>query len=275
MLSLRIATALVLIPLVVWGVLALPTERVAWVWGALLVLGAWEWATLAGLTRLWSRLLWLAAFACLLAGALVARENPLLLIGSALAAGFWWLHALARVAGFRGDAAAMPAKAYGIAAGLLVLVPPALALAWLHGNGASGPQHVLFLLVLVWTADSAAYFAGRRFGRTKLAPAVSPGKTREGLWGAMVASAAVAAGGTYVLPVEADQLPGFLAVCIVAVLASVLGDLNESLFKRVAGVKDSGRLFPGHGGVLDRIDSLTAALPVYAVGLFAVQGATA
>jgi phosphatidate cytidylyltransferase len=123
---------------------------------------------------------------------------------------------------------------------------------------------VLFCLLLVWMADIGAYFAGRRFGRRRLAPEVSPGKTWEGVLGGVAACIPVAVGGSFWVSVP---LGGFLVLCLATVACSIVGDLTESLLKRFAGVKDSGTLFPGHGGVMDRIDSLTAAAPVLLLGL--------
>jgi phosphatidate cytidylyltransferase len=127
-----------------------------------------------------------------------------------------------------------------------------------------GAQWVLFALVLVWVADIGAFFFGRRFGRVRLAPEVSPGKTWEGVLGGIALSALVAIAGSLWFHVP---LAAFLPLCLTAVAFSIIGDLTESLLKRFAGVKDSGRVFPGHGGVMDRIDSLTGAAPVLLLGL--------
>ncbi len=125
---------------------------------------------------------------------------------------------------------------------------------------------MLFLLVLIWIADSGAYFAGRRWGRVKLAPAVSPGKTREGVYGALAGAMLCALALAWMRP-EIGAALVTIPLCLLTCLVSVAGDLFESLIKRQAGVKDSGTLLPGHGGVLDRIDSLTAAAPVFVFGL--------
>jgi phosphatidate cytidylyltransferase len=146
-------------------------------------------------------------------------------------------------------------------AGLLVLVPAWLALVRLH---AIAPNLMLFLLLLVVAADVGAYFGGRTFGKHKLAPQVSPGKTWEGVYGGLIAGALLAVIGVFWFRMS---IAPFIALCVVVVIASVIGDLTESLFKRHAGLKDSGSLLPGHGGVLDRIDSVTAAAPLFLIGL--------
>jgi len=152
--------------------------------------------------------------------------------------------------------------------GVPVLVPAFVALSRLTiaGSGfARGPQIVLWLLLLVIGADIGAFFAGRNFGRRKLAPRVSPGKTWEGVIGGLCAVALVAWSGALYFHLPA--LPCVAFGCAVGIF-SVVGDLTESMFKRSAGLKDSGALLPGHGGILDRIDSVTAAAPLYALGLF-------
>jgi phosphatidate cytidylyltransferase len=148
-------------------------------------------------------------------------------------------------------------------AGVLALVPAWLALVRLRYLP-HGADWVLFTLLLVWSADIGAYFAGHRFGRVRLAPEVSPGKTWEGVLGGCALSAIVAVAGSawFALP-----LYSFVPLCLAAVAFSIVGDLTESLLKRFAGVKDSGTLFPGHGGVMDRIDSVTGAAPVLFFGL--------
>jgi phosphatidate cytidylyltransferase len=148
-------------------------------------------------------------------------------------------------------------------AGLVVLLPSWWLLVTLHAT-ARGPALSLTLMSIVWAADVGAYGFGRWLGRRKLAPAVSPGKTWEGVSGGVFVAALVAAGAAQLLSLPVGAL---VALGVVTALVSVLGDLTESLFKRNVGVKDSGSLFPGHGGVLDRFDSFTAAMPLFVIGL--------
>ncbi|PKO49753.1 MAG: phosphatidate cytidylyltransferase, partial [Betaproteobacteria bacterium HGW-Betaproteobacteria-21] len=150
----------------------------------------------------------------------------------------------------------------GVAVGLIVMVPPALALAHLRQLG---PWLLLGIMAMVWVADIAAYFSGRAFGRRKLAPGISPGKTWEGAAGAVVG--VLAFGYAVLYAFGGAQVPGWVFGVAFPLLfaftaVSIIGDLFESLLKRQAGVKDSGALLPGHGGILDRIDSLTSTLPL-------------
>jgi phosphatidate cytidylyltransferase len=146
-------------------------------------------------------------------------------------------------------------------------VPAWVALNRLRLDFDRGAEWVLFALILVWVADIGAFFVGRRFGRTRLAPSVSPGKTWEGVVGGTIASALVAVGGSAWFNIP---LLRFLPLCLAVVAFSIVGDLTESLLKRFAGMKDSGSLFPGHGGVMDRIDSVTGAAPILFFGLVAL-----
>jgi phosphatidate cytidylyltransferase len=145
--------------------------------------------------------------------------------------------------------------------GMLVLVPLFLALVILYN---AAPELLLFALLIVWVADTGAYFAGKAMGRVKLAPAISPGKTWEGVIGGLLAVVVL----TVLRSTWADtDLAVFIPFCLAVAAISIVGDLTVSMFKRTAGLKDSGSLFPGHGGVLDRIDSVAAAAPLFALGL--------
>ena len=256
----RVWTALALAPLVVASVRWLPTAALAWVFGLLALAAGWEWAALSGWRSRSARFVYLAA----LSGALFSIEIFLPqdvgatvlmagLAGWALACG--WL--------------AYPAfRANGVVkalAGLWALACAWLAILGLHGLGERGPWWLLYLLTLVWLADSGAYFVGRRFGRRKLAPRISPGKTWAGAYGALLAAALYAWGVAAWLALP--SVGAFVALSMCAAACSVAGDLFESLLKRQAGTKDSGALLPGHGGLLDRVDGLLVAAPVFGVGL--------
>jgi phosphatidate cytidylyltransferase len=130
------------------------------------------------------------------------------------------------------------------------------------------PSLLLFLFLIVWMADTAAYFAGKRFGKNKLAEQLSPGKTREGLLGAVIGTFILSLAGVWWFELNIMQSVYFVLLCVLTALISVVGDLFESLLKRNAGAKDSGSLIPGHGGVLDRIDSILAAAPGFVLGMY-------
>jgi phosphatidate cytidylyltransferase len=241
-------------------VLFLPTFAMAALFGALWVVGAWEWA---GLARLQDgpRIAYTAVCALCMFGALLLLDAQRASWILALAL-VWWALAFVMVLSY-------PRKfpMGGVAlAGFVVLVPSWLLLALLHRSEPLGRELVMTLLAIVWAADVGAYTFGRWLGRVKLAPTVSPGKTWEGVTGGVLAAAAAAwvAALWLRLPVG-----GLVAVGIATALVSVVGDLAVSVFKRNAGLKDSGSLLPGHGGVMDRIDSLTAAVPIFVLGIHA------
>jgi phosphatidate cytidylyltransferase len=255
----RILTALIVAPLAVAALYLLPAAWFALAYGLVAALGAYEWAGLMGLRRLWSRLAYAALFV-VAAGATWWLDRGFglaVLVGSAV-----WLVAAGLVLTYPATAAVIRAPWSNGLLGLAVLWAAWSAVVDVRGEpGTGGANWVMWLLLLVWSADVGAYFAGRRFGRRKLAPAVSPGKTWEGAAGGMLLSLALCGGGLMALGFPAWWL---LAVAgLVAV--SIFGDLFESIIKRVRGVKDSSNLLPGHGGILDRIDSLLAVLPVFAL----------
>jgi len=256
----RLVTALVLVAALLVILLLLPRSVALGVLALMILQGAWEWSAFLRVGSRGLRAAYVVAVGALTAVAWLAlRDGEALRTVLAVAVAWWgvaflWLSLR--------PASVTPASA--ALAGVFVLVPAGLALGHLHLLVPAGPQWVVFLVVLVSFADVGAFFAGRYFGRLKLAPRVSPGKTWEGLLGGLCLSMAMAWVGARWFGVPAGP---FLALCAPVVLVSVVGDLTESLFKRYAGLKDSGTIFPGHGGVLDRIDSLTAASPLFLLGL--------
>ncbi|MFY2765266.1 phosphatidate cytidylyltransferase [Arenimonas sp. MALMAid1274] len=264
----RITTALVLAPLPVLAVLFLPTPWLAAGVAAVILAGLWEWTAFAGLEDKTPRVLFLTANALMMA-ALVWGGGPSLFTLKlvSLIGVVWWGLVLLWLARPRFAAADNHAtRSLKLLAGSLCAVPAWCALGWLHSEGDLGPRWTLFALALVWAADSGAYFVGSKFGRRKLAPSISPGKTWEGVIGGLATSVLLAALVLPLLGLGWSALPALALLTVVTAAISVVGDLFESLMKRHSGVKDSGALFPGHGGLMDRLDSLLAALPVFAVG---------
>ena len=266
MLKQRTLTALVLAPLAIALILLAPTAVFALVTGALSLQALWEWTRLAGVASNVARIAVIAVNAALLAVLWTIRDEPLAwyVIGAGVA---WWLMSLLWLKHF--SYAAAPTRenaALKVVAAEFAVLPAWLALAHLHGEGDHGRSWALLAVVLVWTADTGAYFAGKRFGTTKLAPRISPNKTRAGAYGALLVAGTVAVVAGWMLGTRGAALVGLAALALVTVLASILGDLIESLLKRQANVKDSGTLFPGHGGLLDRVDSVFSAVPVFVAG---------
>lgn len=255
----RITTALVLIPIVLTAGWFLPTQWFALCIAVVAVLAAWEWGALLGYGpqgRAWYCLFICFVFA--LVYFLLPPSTTVLPIYAGLA---WWI-----LAGISLFFVTHPAW-WWFLSGIAVLLSGWYGLIWVH-NLKHGPQLVIALFFLIWIADSAAYYSGRKFGRRKLAPRLSPGKTVEGLIGAIIAALCFATITTVlVLRPGAVTLVLLGGMCVFVVLASVVGDLFESQFKRSAGVKDSGNWLPGHGGILDRVDSMLAAAPVFALGV--------
>ena len=266
MLKLRILSALVLIPLMLWALFAWPLPWFAAFLGFFILIGAWEWSRLAGIQTHDGRLVYvgLIAVAGISLYLLPFWIGPLLI----LAVLFWlwaFVELLVTRSVDRGPLASRPGK---LLVGFLVLLPPWLVPVALRLEP-QGEWLTLYSLMLVWVADSGAYFAGHRFGRHKLAPSISPGKTWEGVAGGLVAVLLLAIlFSEFVWHWGTANLAIWIGLSLFVALVSVLGDLFESRVKRAVGVKDSGTFIPGHGGVLDRIDAYTAAAPTFALAWY-------
>lgn len=261
----RILTALVLLPLAVAAILYLPTPWLGGLVTVVLLLALWEWTSLLGISALSGRLAYLGANVAVMSWLAWSAWQGLALTVVFVGV-LWWLLAFAwlgRIAFLATPSRS--ARALKLLAGSLAAVPAWSALLLLHGAEPHGPRWALAALAAVWAADSFAYFAGSRWGRRKLAPSISPGKTWAGLWGGMFGCVLLTLLAAPLLNVGWLQLPALALLGLITGAFSVLGDLFESLIKRHAGSKDSGALIPGHGGVLDRVDSLLAALPVFVV----------
>ena len=276
MLKQRIITALVLVALFLGALFFLPIQWFALVTVAVILLGGWEWANLSNLNRA-LRFVFLAALGAALIGAAqyvfemdfstpdTGHARQIL----AVACG-WWALAFLWVQSYPASAMLWGGRwARGII-GLVVLVPAWLALVILRGQD-HGAWLVLFVVAVVVTADVGAYFVGRRYGKHKLAREVSPGKSWEGFFGGLLACLVLALVVSYMFDLPTKNRVLFTFGVLVTALASVIGDLVESMFKRHRGIKDSSSILPGHGGILDRLDSLSAALPVFTMAALASE----
>jgi phosphatidate cytidylyltransferase len=264
MLKVRVLTGSVLGALLLLGLFLLPALWAVLAFGVVFTIGAWEWAGFGMLRGAAARSGYTAGVALVLLLSWRWSGDPAHLIILLSAACLWWVIAFLWLL-------LIPSRhrrAVTLMCGLAVLAPAFVALARLqisaHGF-ARGPVIVLWLILMVCAADIGAYFSGRAFGRRKLAPRVSPGKTVEGALGGLAMVALVAGGGAVYF-----RLPPLIVIAfgLAVGIFSIIGDLTESMFKRAAALKDSGTLLPGHGGLLDRIDSVAAAAPWYALGLF-------
>ena len=264
MLKQRIITGAILAPVIVVVLLVFQTAWLAVLFGLVALIGAWEWASLVSASVV-VKAAYVSLCALLMAGGWYWLEQDQLRL-LMLAASCYWVLVLFLLTIYHSSWLGQPAlRTFLWHSGYIVIVTGWLALVYLHKQL---PTLLLFLFILIWVADSAAYFSGKKFGRTKLAETLSPGKTREGLWGALLATFLLALLGVWQFDLKLGAGVYFVILCLLTALISVVGDLFESLLKRNAGVKDSGFLIPGHGGVLDRIDSLMAASPGFILGLY-------
>jgi phosphatidate cytidylyltransferase len=264
MLKQRIITALILLPIALGGFFLLEGFGFALFIGLVVTLGAWEWARLAGFSSQPARLVYAAIVALMLfVMYLLPGLTPWVLGASVL----WWGLATYLVLTYPRSSAHWASAACKLMIGLLILLPAWQGLVEIK-KYPLGNWLILAVMVLVWGADIGAYFSGRAFGKRKLAPQVSPGKSWEGVYGGLALSLVITVIVGFVRDWTVAELFKGLIGAAVIVFISVVGDLTESMFKRQSGIKDSSNLLPGHGGVLDRIDSLTAAIPVFAVLLW-------
>jgi len=261
MLKQRLLTALILIPLFLLLLFKATMPVFCLVTGLIMIWGSWEWSFLMGVSRFPHCLFYPLVIVVLMLGALALPIIPVLYI----AAGFWCVAALLVLSfpassGFWGTGYIIRALM-----GIMVLIPCWLAVNFIRDSH-QGSFMLLFLFLLIWGADSGAYFIGKLWGKNKLIPAVSPGKTWQGFFGAIGLTLLLVLAGLVYLQLPYARWLSAIVLCMITVLFSMVGDLFESMLKRQQGLKDSGHLLPGHGGILDRIDSVTAAAPIFALG---------
>jgi len=271
MLKQRLITALILIPLVVSSILWLPEHYFAIFVGLFVCVGSWEWTKFLCAARSLQVTLLRILFIGVIAVALLLSwffilKKPEIVELILIVALFWWIWAFVLVIVYPGFAWFHRNLLFKSTAGAMVLVPTWIAQVSLRNDHIGGIELLLYLLVLIASADTGAYFGGRKWGKNKLAPRVSPGKTWEGVFSGLLCVSVVAIVYSYSLGLHLlgwNNLLVFVLISVMTAIFSIVGDLTESLFKRDAGLKDSGSILPGHGGVLDRVDSLTAAAPVF------------
>lgn len=266
MIKYRILTGAILLPLFVFLLFYLPPLWFCGLTGFFVVLGAWEWSYFLGVKRFLPSLIYPTIVFWLIYAAFLL---PVLYI---LYAGFiFWLIAILLILLYPRSSRVW-GKSYFLRGimGIMVLIPCWLSLNFLR-NAENGIAIILYIFILIWVADSTAFFVGRKWGNHKIIPKVSPGKSYEGLFGALIAICCVVIVTIYLLQIPSTVWPYAFILSIATFIFSVVGDLFESMLKRNVDLKDSGRLLPGHGGILDRIDSLTAAAPIFTLGAIWLQ----
>jgi len=262
----RIITALILAPIAIGGIFFLPPLGFSLFTGAVVTIGAWEWANMSGIEGQCGRVAYAAVTAAILYGLL--NVPAVLVLWLALA---WWFICFLLVRSYPRGAARWGSLPMRTLMGLFVLVPAWVGLNHLRTGGfqfgdvTNNLWVILYVFCVVWVADIGAYFTGRAFGKARLAPRVSPGKSWEGVWGGLTAVAVLAVIVGSLASASVTETLLLVVASLFTGLVSVLGDLLESMLKRFRGIKDSSQLLPGHGGIMDRIDSLTAAIPVFAL----------
>jgi len=272
----RVITAIILTSFIALGIIWLPEIGVAGLFFMMVLIATWEWSSLAGFQKKLPRVLYTLLCGFIMAGiagysSLFSEERSIVIIRDVLGVGcFWWSIALLWVKSYPSSAVLWGSVSVRALMGILTLVPAWIALVYLRYQD-NGIALLFILILLVSSADIGAYFTGRAWGKAKLAPAVSPGKSWAGFWGGLFTSTVLIILCWWLAGRDLFSIEVVVFVAVLTVLASVLGDLVESMVKRHSGVKDSGVILPGHGGMMDRLDSITAAAPVFTLCLILVK----
>lgn len=268
MLLLRIFTAIPLALVVIWLILFQPTDGFVYLLYLVSVIAGFEWGRLSGCKNKWAN----AAYA-----SLVTMMSVLLILKAAYAIEWliygsvlFWLAITLKIRTMRSlkriEKKPDETSTIKLVIGALVISSAVLAM-WSVHRSENGAYWLMYGLALVWVADIGAYFSGKKFGKNKLAESISPGKTIEGLCGALVLTSLYTLIAGYYFDLNGSQTISLLLISLLLTVVSVVGDLYESTLKREMGLKDSGNILPGHGGILDRIDGVLSVMPVYSVAL--------
>ncbi|MCZ6804665.1 MAG: CDP-archaeol synthase [Proteobacteria bacterium] len=266
MLKHRIVTAAILIPIVIAVIFLLDTKWFSIFLAVFVAIGAWEWAALCRLSEKFR--FFYSLFIVLVLAGIYWVDNSFLYRSIILCGAVYWFFAIILILFYQNQRNLLPnASLVLMLIGMLLLIPMWSSLTLLKSFPDNGASLLMFLMLLIWGADTAAYFIGKKWGKRRLASRVSPGKTWEGTIAGIIAGIVITL--CYVIVSNKNISHGLAltGLSILTVTLSVFGDLMESLVKRVADQKDSGSLLPGHGGVMDRIDSLTAASPIFVFGV--------
>lgn len=270
MLLQRILTAVPLGILAVWFVLTQSSDSLFYALLFFIAISAWEWSMLCGFNHALMRIAYavVVIFSIWLVNVLLSNQllniNVLLLVTV-----MWWFLLIYRMSTQHPGQASDKKSFVKLLIGFITLVPPVIAMLYIHQQD-QGAYWLLYAVSLVWVADTGAYFAGKKLGKNKLAPRLSPGKTREGFYGAAFATGLYSIAAGYYFELDFIRMVELLIIGFFATIFSVAGDLFISLLKRERGVKDTGTILPGHGGILDRIDSITSSAPFFALLLSAL-----
>jgi phosphatidate cytidylyltransferase len=263
----RLITAAILLPLVIAGIVWLPDMVFALFFAVFAIIGSWEWTKFMRVSSVALRLLYVAFVSLIILGCwfyvVVDPKYSEVILSVAVT---WWILAFLLVVVYPKGSWFRKNSVITGSVGVVVLVPTWLAIVSLRNEHSNGVEMLLYLLALIAVADSGAYFGGRKWGKNKLAPQVSPGKSWEGVASGLICVAVIAILFSYLAEFQNSDWANtalFIGISLVTAIFSVLGDLAESFYKREVGLKDSGSILPGHGGVLDRIDSITAAAPIF------------
>ena len=263
MLKQRILTAIPLAILVVWGILTQPSDVIFYALSLIIIISGWEWARLSGVKNVLLRIV----YACLIGMATVAvyqftNANTHLLSYFFMASVVIWLITIFHMFSKGPKPYKEGVSFFKLLFGFVILVPPVVALIQIRFESS---LWLFYCLSIIWVADIGAYFSGKRFGKNKLAPNLSPGKTKEGLYGAVFATSVYSYFASIVFELQVIETFMLLIIAVLATFISVAGDLFFSLLKREQNLKDTGNILPGHGGILDRIDSVTSSAPFFAL----------